>query len=88
MDINVTQLGRNSIPVRGVCPGVFFLFQDNELVFIGHSWNCFLGVAEKTRKENPKTFNRWSYIQVDDEIERATLARTLIAKHRLSSTSS
>jgi hypothetical protein len=38
----------------GVEPGVYFLFDEvkkEKPVYVGSSWNCFLGVADRTRKE-------------------------------------
>lgn len=82
MDINITQLARTSAGVRGTCPGVYFLFQDNELVYIGHGRNCFFGVAEQTLQKAAKVFNRWSHVQIEDDDERKNLAHSLIARHR------
>ncbi|WP_194724933.1 hypothetical protein [Noviherbaspirillum malthae] len=82
MNINITQLARTSAGVRGTCPGVYFLFQDRELVYIGHGQNCFLEVAHHTGKETAGIFNRWSFVRVDDASERMSLAHSLIAEHR------
>jgi hypothetical protein len=40
-----------SIPLSGACAGVYFLFDKDKLVYVGQGWNCFLRVAEHTRKE-------------------------------------
>lgn len=82
MNINITQLARTSAGVRGTGPGVYFLFQDSRLVYIGHAHHCFFAVAEHTRKDTAGVFNRWGFVRVDDESERVRLARSLIAEHR------
>lgn len=63
--------------VVGNCPGVYFLYDGENLVYIGQSWNCFLGVAENTRKESSKVFTRWSFVHVESEDERKHLVREL-----------
>jgi len=65
------------IPVSGVCSGVYFLFNNDALVYIGEGWNCFLRVAEHTRKESEKVFTRWNFIPIEDEQERIALERAL-----------
>lgn len=69
------------IPLQGSVSGVYFLYKDDELVYIGQSCNCFIRVAEHTRKDSDQTFTQWSFLAVAGEKERRQLARTLIAKH-------
>lgn len=77
---NINELSQGSIPLVGACSGVYFLFHDDELVYVGQGWNCLLRVAEHTRKDSDKVFNRWNYIRVDDEGERKSRERELRAQ--------
>lgn len=82
MKPDIEGLKDTSISLSGRCPGVYFLFHNDELVYVGQGWNCFLRVAEHTRKEkqNYKEFNSWNFIQIDDEKERKTLEKELRVK--------
>jgi excinuclease UvrABC nuclease subunit len=71
-----------NIPLDGACSGVYFLYQADELVYIGEGWNCLLRVAEHTRKDSDKVFSHWSYLRVGDETRRKQLERDLRAKHK------
>lgn len=82
MGFNIEELKNGSIPVSGVCSGVYFLFDNNELVYIGEGWNCFLRVAELTRKESEKKFTSWSFLPILDEQERKAHERTLRAEFK------
>jgi excinuclease UvrABC nuclease subunit len=77
MTPDIEELQRESINVTGACSGVYFLFHDTELVYVGQGWNCFLRVAEHTRKESDKVFTSWNYMPVADEQERKALERNL-----------
>ena len=68
--VNLGELVDTSAPLAGNCSGVYFLFYNDELVYIGQGWNCLLRVAEHTRKDSDKVFNRWNFIPVQDERER------------------
>jgi excinuclease UvrABC nuclease subunit len=70
------------IPLDGSCSGVYFLYQDGELVYIGQGWNCLLRVAEHTRKDSDKVFTHWSFFPVQDEAQRKQLERDLRAEHK------
>ncbi|GFE60801.1 hypothetical protein AOG2_13890 [Geobacter sp. AOG2] len=70
---DIGDLHRTSMPLLGNCSGVYFLFHDEDLVYVGQGWNCLLRVAEHTRKDSDKVFTRWSFIPVDDEQERKEL---------------
>jgi excinuclease UvrABC nuclease subunit len=63
--------------ISGVVSGVYFLFDNNHLVYIGQGWNCFLRVAEHTRKESDKKFTHWNFIPISDEKERKEVERDL-----------
>jgi predicted GIY-YIG superfamily endonuclease len=69
------------IPLEGSCSGVYFLYQSDELVYIGQGWNCLLRVAEHTRKDSDKIFTHWSFVPVTDVSQRKQLERDLRAKH-------
>lgn len=77
MKPNLDELKGDSIRVSGACSGVYFLFNETELVYVGEGWNCFLRVAERTRKESDKIFTRWNFIPIEDEKDRKALERTL-----------
>lgn len=65
------------IPLQGPCSGIYFLYHDNELVYIGEGWNCLLRVAEHTRKDSDKLFTHWSFLPVEGRDERKRLEREL-----------
>lgn len=69
------------IPLEGSCSGVYFMYQGNDLVYIGQGWNYLLRVAEHTRKDSDKEFTHWSFSPVQDEAQRKELERELRAKH-------
>ncbi len=74
---DILELSRSSTTISGVCSGVYFLFNQKKLVYIGESWNCFLRVAEHTRKESDKKFTHWNFIPIEDEKERREVERSL-----------
>ena len=74
-------LRANAAVLGGHVSGVYFLFDDDELVYIGQGWNCFLRVAEHTRKESDKRFTHWTFWPVESETERKTLERDLRKQH-------
>lgn len=82
MHINISRISQTSVPIHGNVSGVYFLFHNDEVVYIGQGWNCFLRVAEHTRKDSCKIFTHWSYVEVESETERKALERELIKKHR------
>lgn len=79
MITDIKTLNDTGIPLSGNCSGVYFLFDKNELVYIGQGWNCLLRVAEHTRKDSDKKFTRWNFIPVGDEKERKDLEASLRA---------
>ena len=50
MNIDLHSLRTNAVQRLGNVSGVYFLFDGDELVYIGQGWNCLLRVAEHTRK--------------------------------------
>lgn len=79
-NLNVKELFSSSFKLEGNCSGIYFLFDGDELVYIGKGWNCLLRVAEHTRKDSDKSFNSWSYIPIDDKNEYCRLEKELIKK--------
>jgi excinuclease UvrABC nuclease subunit len=67
--------------LQGNVSGVYFLYDGEELVYVGQGWNCLLRVAEHTRKDSEKTFTHWSFVAVESESERKELERRLRVKH-------
>ena len=80
--IEINTLNANSNRLEGNCSGVYFLFDDKELVYIGKGWNCLLRVAEHTRKDSDKIFTSWNYVHIKDEKEYAVLERELIKTYK------
>ena len=68
--------------MQGARSGVYFLFSERELVYVGEGWNCLLRVAEHTRTDSTKAFLSWNFIPIDDKQERKTLERELRRQHR------
>ena len=81
MNIDISSLLKSSSPLSGNVSGVYFLFYNDEVVYIGQGWNCFLRVAEHTRKDSDKVFTHWSFIEVPFENERKLLEQEMIKKH-------
>lgn len=65
------------LPIQGSCSGVYFLYDDQNLVYIGEGWNCFLRVAEHTRKDSVKNFTHWTFIPIEGRDERKQLEKEL-----------
>lgn len=80
--LDIEQLRKDAAQLQGACSGVYFLFSEEELVYVGEGWNCLLRVAEHTRRDSNKTFLRWNFMPIDDEQERKTLERDLRRHHR------
>ena len=72
------RLKLNRYKLSGNCSGVYFLFDDDELVYIGKGWNCFLRVAEHTRKDSDKIFTSWNYLCIDNKEKYSSLEKELI----------
>jgi len=81
MDFDMDELKQNRNLLTGVCSGVYLLFNNDELVYVGESWNCFLGVAENKTKKNNKEFTSWTFIPIDDETKRRDLKKQLIQEY-------
>jgi excinuclease UvrABC nuclease subunit len=82
MIIDLAKLKETAKKLEGNTPGIYFLFDNDELVYIGKGWNCFLRVAEHTRKDSTKIFTSWEYIQIDDEAKYGELEKQLIKQYR------
>ncbi|MDY0134825.1 MAG: hypothetical protein RBS14_03965 [Atribacterota bacterium] len=80
MNIDVQKMLNESIRLEGNCSGVYFLYDGDELVYIGKGWNCFLRVAEHTRKDSDKKFTSWSYVRIENESEYVALEKQLIKR--------
>lgn len=78
-DNKIQKLLETRNELRGNCSGVYFLFDGNEIVYIGKSWNCFLRIAEQTRTD--KIFTSWNYIHIENETECNALKIELISKY-------
>ena len=79
---DINRLHSDSSKLEGNCSGVYFLFNANELVYIGKGWNCLLRVAEHTRKDSDKIFTSWNYIHIEDKDEYQTLEKELIGIYK------
>ena len=82
MKEELSELVSRSIALTGNCSGVYFLFDRDELVYVGQGWNCFLRVAEHTRKDSGKTFTSWNFTQIDDEGEQKNREREIRRIHK------
>jgi excinuclease UvrABC nuclease subunit len=82
MTIDIRQLQGNSMPINGVTSGVYFLFHGGELVYIGEGWNCFLRVAEHTRKDSVKEFTSWNFLPIADARERKAVEKHLRSTYK------
>lgn len=78
----IENLNATSNKLSGNCPGVYFLFDGKELVYIGKGWNCLLRVAEHTRKESDKIFTSWNFIHIENDEERDELERKLVRNYK------
>lgn len=83
-EVEIEKLYKNSMPKEGKCPGVYFLFDEEKLVYIGSGWNCLLRVAEHTRKEPQRQvkFTKWNYIEITGENEYRAEEERLIRKYQ------
>jgi hypothetical protein len=78
---DIEDLQQRAMPLVGNCPGVYLLFRGNRVVYVGQSWNCLLGVAEQTRNEKPKSFDRWTFIREPDPEARRARVKAEKSKH-------
>ncbi len=81
MKIDIEELRNSSKKLEGNVSGVYFLFDQGELVYIGKGWNCLLRVAEHTRKDSDKIFTSWEYIAIENKKEYSALEKELIRRH-------
>jgi predicted GIY-YIG superfamily endonuclease len=82
MKTKIEELSRTSMSISGACSGVYCLFNEHELVYVGEGWNCFLRVAEHTRKESDKIFTRWNFIPIEDAEKRKAQEREICAEFK------
>ncbi len=75
MHNKIKKLKNSSRTLAGNCSGVYFLFDKNELVYVGQSWNCLLRVAEHTKKDSAKYFTKWNFIEIENENKRKQVER-------------
>lgn len=81
MNIDLHSLRTNAVQRLGNVSGVYFLFNGDELVYIGQGWNCLLRVAEHTRKDSDKMFTHWNFIEIQSDTERKDVERELRRIH-------
>ncbi|MBT8141915.1 MAG: GIY-YIG nuclease family protein [Gammaproteobacteria bacterium] len=81
MNIDIEELRKSSSKLEGNLSGLYFLFDQDELVYIGKGWNCLLRVAEHTRKDSDKEFTSWEYIHIESKKEYSALEKKLIKMH-------
>lgn len=77
----ISVLRSTASALAGNVSGVYLLFNNQELVYVGEGWNCLLGVAEQTRKESQKQFTHWSCIPIESKSERTAVKRELLIQH-------
>lgn len=82
MQINLISLRHGAMEAVGHTSGVYFLFQGTELVYIGEGWNCFLRVAEHTRKDSDRVFTHWNYVAIESKEERKALEKELRCQYK------
>jgi len=66
----------------GNVSGVYLLYHNDEVVYVGQGWNCLLRVAEHTRKESVIEFTSWSYIPIEGDQRRRAEEKKLIEKYQ------
>jgi hypothetical protein len=85
MDLNeldIEQLNKDATQVQGARSGVYFLFSEEKLVYVGEGWNCLLRVAEHTGRHSQKVFLSWNFVPIDDKEDRKAVERDLRRKYR------
>ncbi len=78
----IEKLYASSNKLEGNCSGIYFLFDGQELVYVGKGWNCLLRVAEHTRKDSDKKFTSWNYMYIENDRECNELERELIRTYK------
>jgi len=82
MKDNIDALKLASQPLTGNCSGGYFLFDEQELVSVGQGWNCFLRVAEHTRRDSDKVFTKWNFIEIESEKERKQVEQEVMNRFK------
>ncbi len=80
--LDIEQLRKDATQLQGACSGVYFLFSEDKLVYVGEGWNCLLRVAEHTRRDSNKAFCTWNFMPIDDKQERKALEQDLRRMYR------
>jgi excinuclease UvrABC nuclease subunit len=81
VNIDLRSLRASAVQRLGNVSGVYFLFDGDELVYIGQGWNCLLRVAEHTRKDSDKKFTHWNFVEIQSEAERKDIEQELRRAH-------
>lgn len=63
--------------MKKITSGVYFLYENDELVYIGESENVFSRIGTHI-KEGVKDFDNWTYVEVDNTKNRKHLESFLI----------
>lgn len=84
MEKEIAELNQPNMHKMSDCPGLYFLFDEEQLVYIGSGWNCLLRVAEHTRREPQRRvkFTKWNYIEIPGEAGYKAEERRLIRKYQ------
>ena len=82
MNVDINALRESSQETVGHLSGVYFLFQGEELVYIGERWDCFLRVAEHTRKDSDRVFTHWNFLPVESKEERKAVELALRRQYK------
>lgn len=80
--VDIEALRLSSHETAGHQSGVYFLFYGEELVYIGEGWNCFLRVAEHTRKDSDRVFTHWNFVPVESREARKALELALRRRYK------
>ena len=80
--IDIAALRKQSHETIGHESGVYFLFHGEQLVYIGEGWNCFLRVAEHTRKDSDRIFTHWNFVPIESKEERKALEQALRKQYK------
>ena len=82
MNVNVEKMSKITLNLkRFEMPyiGVYLLFDDDDLIYIGQSINVFKRLHIQFKNHN---FNNYSFIKCDDEFKALELEKDLIIKYK------
>jgi hypothetical protein len=77
--ISIDVHGLEKTPVRKPIPGVYFLFQDDVIIYIGKSKDVLSRV--QAHKNNQKEFDHYTYVECDEDLLTA-YERIFINKYK------